>query len=162
VNRWAVISPCGKYRYTLGREEDDALFQRERGTVVFILNNPSTADAEVDDATVKKCWRYAQTWDYRAMVFVNTNPWRSTDPIFAREPSGESLALNDDFVRIAVNDAGLVVCAWGNRARQHLVLRMLKLLRGTPLYYLELAKDGAPKHPLYLPAHIEPRYWITL
>ena len=163
MKRWAVISPCGKYRYILGREEDGELFPAANQTVVFVLNNPSVADAEIDDNTVKKCWRYAQRWEYRRMVFVNTNPWRSTDPKFAREPSDEAAAENDTYLQGAVADANLVVCAWGSKARQHLVHRAIKVIAALDvnLCYLELAKDGSPKHPLYLPGYLEPKPWLS-
>ena len=53
----AVLSPCGAYRYLLTR-------RLGAGTkhVTFIMLNPSTADAESDDATARKCMGFARRW----------------------------------------------------------------------------------------------------
>jgi len=49
-NNGATFSECGRYRYKLCRIWDDSLPQ-----VTFIGLNPSTADASIDDQTVKRC-----------------------------------------------------------------------------------------------------------
>lgn len=43
--RTAVLSPCGRYRYRL----DDPVDGGPRGRVVWVMLNPSKADAETDD-----------------------------------------------------------------------------------------------------------------
>jgi hypothetical protein len=160
MKRWALLSPCQTYRYILGREEDDQLFPAADRTLLFVLNNPSTATADVDDQTSKKCWKYARLWDYRRMLFVNTNPWRSTDPKSAQMPPEAILAANDAHVREAAAAAALIVCAWGGSARHILVHRAIKALSDKPLHYLELSKKGTPKHPLYLPGNLQPQPWV--
>ena len=45
----AIISPCGTYRYRLERPDVFGDF-----TTAIIMVNPSTADAENDDATIRK------------------------------------------------------------------------------------------------------------
>jgi len=51
----AVLSDCGKYRYLLERD----ISMLNRGTVLFVMLNPSTADAENDDPTIRKCKGFA-------------------------------------------------------------------------------------------------------
>ena len=160
MNRAAIISACGTYRYSLSREEAP-LFE-SKGTVLFGLNNPSTADAEIDDQTVRKCWSYVRGWGYHRMVFVNTNPHRSTDPDSAIVPPEAILAENDAHLKFAAAEAELIICAWGTKARPELVARALRVLRcQKPLHILELSKAGIPKHPLYLKGNLQPTLWVN-
>ena len=52
--RTAVISDDGLYRYRLERVWDDA-----RPALPFVMLNPSTADALVDDPTIRRCVGFA-------------------------------------------------------------------------------------------------------
>lgn len=60
VKKTAWISSCQRYRYALSRTWDES-----KGYVLFIGQNPSTADAEVDDPTIKKCMKFARAWGLR-------------------------------------------------------------------------------------------------
>jgi hypothetical protein len=159
VNRSAVISPCGKYRFSLTREEA-SLFNGSKGTVLFGLTNPSTADAHTDDRTVMKGWTYTRRWGYHRMIYVNSNPYRSTDPDAAVIPPETILAENDTHIRFAAAESDLIILAYGTRANPVLAARMMGVLWSQkPLYVLELSKDGTPKHPLYLNGHLQPTLW---
>ena len=70
----AMISDCGKYRYLLRRAWDHTL---PRG--LFVMLNPSTADAEVDDATIRSCIRLCRSWSFGSFEVVNLFGWRATD-----------------------------------------------------------------------------------
>jgi hypothetical protein len=50
----ATISPCGKYRYWLERKWGPGTPQ------VFVMLNPSTADASEDDPTIRRCMGFAR------------------------------------------------------------------------------------------------------
>ncbi len=144
----ATFSPCRSYRYTLGREWDPTL-----PTIVFVGLNPSTADEERDDPTIRKCIGFAKLWGYGGIVMLNLFAFRATKPADmkrAAEPIGE---LN----RSAFIDATKgrkVVAAWGvhgsHRERSKELLR-LATFAGVSLECLGTAKDGEPRHPLYLP-----------
>ena len=71
----AEISPCGQYRYTLSRQWNPAA-----PAVMFIMLNPSTADARQDDPTIAKCIQLAQTWGYGRLLVGNLFAWRSPRP----------------------------------------------------------------------------------
>jgi hypothetical protein len=154
VEKAALLSPCGLYRYTLRRAWD------EGGRVVnFVMLNPSTADAEEDDATIRRCVGYARSWGFGSLLVTNLFAFRSTDPaglLKAADPVGPD---NDRHVRAAAAAAGLVVCAWGAhplappRARD--VTRML-LLEGREPHAISLTRSGQPAHPLRLPARYAP------
>lgn len=157
--REAVISPCGLYRFYLARQVTP-LFHKVR-TVAFGLLNPSKADAEIDDATVRKGWAYTRAWDCYRMVFVNTNPYRSTNPKSARMPPESVLLENDEYLRRAAREAHIFVCAWGTKASLELAFRATRVLQAeTDLHFLALCVDGVtPKHPLYQRGDLQPTLW---
>ena len=70
----AVISNCGMYRYRLDRMVSDS------GPVyAFFGVNPSTADASVDDATVRKWRGFVQRWGGSRFIVGNVFAYRATD-----------------------------------------------------------------------------------
>ncbi|MEM1344033.1 MAG: DUF1643 domain-containing protein [Pseudomonadota bacterium] len=147
----ATFSDCGLYRYSLSRQWDRLL-----PTAVFILLNPSTADARQDDPTVRRCRGFATRDGCGGLVMVNLFAYRATSPaemMAADDPIGPD---NDRYIADAIDDAdGPVVCAWGNhgvfRSRDHQVATLSSCI-DAPLFCLGLTKAGSPRHPLYLSA----------
>jgi hypothetical protein len=165
VAKAAVLSPCGLYRYTLGRTWDDG------GTRVnFIMLNPSTADAEVDDPTIKKCVRYAQSWSHGGLVVTNLYAFRATQPKDLWKAVDSVGPDNDEHLEHEARAADIVVCAWGNggspvwrkggwqRGRGPVVLQMLDAW-GIEPRMLKVTGEGMPAHPLYLPEDLVPKTW---
>ena len=70
-----IFSQDREFRYTLWRQ-----WGRVVKTVAFIGLNPSTADEQVDDPTVRRCIRFAKDWGYDAMWMMNIFAFRATDP----------------------------------------------------------------------------------
>jgi len=66
TKRSAVISDDGKYRYRLDRD-----LGRDGKTAAFIMVNPSTADAEVDDATIRKLIGFSQRLGFGRFIVGN-------------------------------------------------------------------------------------------
>jgi hypothetical protein len=151
----ATFSPCGRYRYTLRRTTGGLL--DAHGTVAWIMLNPSTADARVDDKTICKVRGFAARWGYRDLVVVNAYAWRSTDPdglwsvdcYTAGGPTGGE--DNDAAILAACAGAERVVCAWGKNLRPDRRAELAHLLAGVPLWALKFNDDGSPVHPLYQP-----------
>jgi hypothetical protein len=153
----AVFSDCGKYRYLLTRRVG-----RNDRAACFIMLNPSTADADRDDPTIRKCIGFARRWGCGRLIVANLFALRATNPAElrrARDPVGP---LNRTWIEEAVKctvgaayaaDQGLVICAWGtvgSHAHQDRVaLRWIESVC-TP-QTLGLTQDGSPKHPLYVP-----------
>ena len=52
----AVLSPCGRYRYTLERA-----WAPNPRYLMWVMLNPSTADATQDDATIRRCIRIGES-----------------------------------------------------------------------------------------------------
>ncbi|CAB1262622.1 hypothetical protein CLOSBL3_20536 [Clostridiaceae bacterium BL-3] len=106
MKKYAFIDSTGKYRYTLSRVWNENL-----GKVVFILLNPSTADASKDDPTVKKCISFTKSWNFGLLEIVNLFAYRSTDPKCLKnvlDPVGRE---NNYYILKAVEDADKIIAA---------------------------------------------------
>lgn len=130
-----------------------------RQMAMFIGLNPSTADENVDDPTVRRCIDFAKQWGFGGMIMTNIFSIRSTDPQGIRQAGAARLENEQSLVRLAAK-AGRVVCCWGTHgAYQGQGARIRELLADVPLYHLGLSKAGHPKHPLYLKATTQPERW---
>lgn len=143
IARGATLSACRRYRYLLTRS-----WNPSAPTVLFIGLNPSTADAEHDDATSRICMRYAQRWGFGTLLLANLFAWRATQPadlFAAARPIGPR---NNHTLRALQAQAQLVICAWGahgtHLGRDRAVLEMLH----AP-HCLTRLRGGQPGHPLY-------------
>lgn len=150
----AIISACGNYRYLLTRE-----FGPSRKIATFIMLNPSTADATVDDHTVRKCIGFAKKWECGGIRVVNLFAVRARSPTVMKKhpaPHGPDNKRHfDKAIRTAKNcpHQGPIVCAWGNHGlylRQDLVvLKWLKAHRVAAMA-ITITNRGQPGHPLTL------------
>lgn len=153
MRKSAILSEDGKYRYLLER-----WWGPSRGVVgTFVMLNPSTADADIDDPTIRRCIEFAKSWGWSGICVRNLFAGRATKPeeLFKmRNPVGPQ---NDQYLGGALfrtsKDVAPVVCAWGaNPKARTAAERFIKRAQamGHPLYCLGTTKTGAPKHPLYL------------
>lgn len=145
----ATISACGMYRYELSRQWDDDL-----GALGFVMLNPSTADANADDPTIRKCVGFAQRFGYGGIKVVNLFAYRATDPADLKKAGYPIGPENDRHIAGAMLNCAVVVCAWGANARKlerpAAVLRVLKQNLIQP-WALRLLDGNVPGHPLMLP-----------
>lgn len=154
----ARISPCGRYRYSLTRRWAPG------PPLAFIMLNPSTADASVDDPTIRRCIGFAKTLRFGGIEVVNLYAFRSTDPdaMLARRRTADIIGpYNDDAIVDAARMAGKAIAAWGtdNRARDR-AFSVLECIRPiADVYCLAKSKDGLPRHPLYLKADLQPELY---
>ncbi|WP_412502102.1 DUF1643 domain-containing protein [Shewanella algae] len=150
----AVISPCKQYRYALSR-----VWDASKPYVVFVGLNPSTADATLDDPTIRRCIGFAERWGYGGLVMVNLFAYRATAPgvmMAAIDPVGVN---NDEWLKSLADAAGAVVAAWGNHGS--FMQRSSKVRELLPnLHYLKLNGSGEPAHPLYLKSTLVPKPWV--
>jgi hypothetical protein len=111
----AVISPCGTYRYRLTRAAES--MTPMKSTALFVMLNPSTADAQFDDPTIRRCRGFAKVWDCNGLAVANVYALRSTDPAALwthPDPIGPD---NNDYLWNFARECGDVVCAWGSNAK---------------------------------------------
>lgn len=153
----AWISDDGLYRYRLWRCWNDS-----RRRMAFVMLNPSTADATLDDRTIRRCIGFAKREGCGAIDVVNLYALRSSKPIHLLDhpdPEGPQNCMAWADV-LYDDDPPIVVAAWG--AFDHPDLPESKALRGNsaPFYCLGTTKDGHPCHPLYLPAETPLVRWL--
>lgn len=149
----ALISPCGTYRYWLSRVWDES-----RPCGAWVMLNPSTADAAVDDPTIRRIVSFSQTWGWGGAKVYNLFALRSPTPSALKEHPDPVGPDNDGHLAAIV--PGLpVIAAWGqwgdhlDRARG--VCTALAAA-GHMLQCLGVNKGGSPKHPLYVPGRAKP------
>jgi hypothetical protein len=155
----AALSDCGTYRYELRRTWGDPT-----RLACFLMLNPSTATAEEDDATIRRCVGFAKAWRLGGICVRNLFALRATDPAALARHTDPVGPDNDQWLTTPA-PAAVTVAAWGthgslrNRDRH---VRALLDDAGIALHHLgELTIDGHPRHPLYLPAGLTPAPWPT-
>lgn len=154
----AFVTICGRYRPRLIRDwtTEGSGF----GRMVWIMLNPSTADADVDDQTIRKCMGFAESMGLSRIDVVNLYSWRATDPRIlpgVLDPVGPG---NDECIRDVCTLADVVVCGWGlfpyermpgGRDRANAVADIARSESGKQLMCVHETKGGFPGHPLYVP-----------
>ena len=158
AKRTAHISPCGRYRYKLTREF--LPFVLTESPLIFCMLNPSTADADIDDPTIRRCMGFAKREHKSGIIVVNLYPLRATDPKKLKTHVYLGADAADTVNCLSWADAMLsapeIVCAWGNHAALDEVQRFMRMARvgekPTKLVCLGVNKNGSPKHPLYVKA----------
>lgn len=151
----AVFDQGRGYRYLLTR-----IWDPTRQPLVCVMLNPSTADAFVEDPTIRRCVSFAQREGAGGLVVVNLFALRSTDPRVLRHHPDPVGRYNDAFIRQATQ-AGRVVAAWGAAGTEHgrgAAVAETLAARGVALSCLGTTSTGQPRHPLYVPgsAVLEP------
>jgi hypothetical protein len=146
----AYLSDSGAYRFLLWRYWDAG------PTLNYIGLNPSTADAMLDDQTIRKVRMYAEAWGYGGMVVTNLFAWRSTHPqtlhtIDFMELVGDD--KTDEYLLEAADRCDVILCGWGRHGtlynRDLFVFAKLNDKHRKKLKAVALNRDGTPKHPLY-------------
>jgi len=150
----ADLSTCGKYRYSLTRIWGDPDSQN---LMVFCMLNPSTADANTDDPTIRRCMGFARREGCDGIHVVNIYALRATSPANMLADPNRVDAVNLCYLRQAADCYGSICCAWGNHAEPVPVRRALQAFESRQVHMSCLGKNksGAPKHPLYLAANAE-------
>ena len=149
----AIFDPTGAYRYSLWRQWDT-----RQPRLAFVMLNPSTADTETDDATIRRCVKFARTWKFGALEVVNLFAFRATQPQILKQVVDPVGVECDRYLLAAADQAQQIVVAWGNGGRLHqrdqIVLDLLASHKA--IYCLGMSQAGQPRHPLYLRSEVKP------
>jgi hypothetical protein len=154
----AVVSECGRYRYELRR-----IWDASGPLLEFIMLNPSTADASVDDNTIRRCIAFAKRWGYGGIVVRNLYAWRATNPaelVNLEDPVGP-----ENRAYLSRADADCTIVAWGAHPAAvgwwngYPFGWQPKVIQRPALFCLGTNANGSPKHPLYVPSSRTPIQW---
>lgn len=148
----AEIDLTETYRYSLWRE-----WSLDAPRISFIMLNPSTADAVVNDPTIRRCISFAQSWGYGSLEVVNLFAYRATNPHTLSRVANPIGPENDRYLLAARQRAQTVILAWGNwgtlQSRNQAVI---SLLSQQDIYCLGITQAGHPRHPLYIQGSTTP------
>ncbi len=148
----AILSPCGLFRYRLDRDVG-----MEGPVYAYFGINPSTADASVDDATVRKWIGFTKVFGGRRFTVGNAFAYRSKDVkalASVDDPFGDEIG---DYTTDIINDADILVPCWGNTRKvppqlqfAFDILMDALVSSGKPVKCFGFTKSGDPMHPLML------------
>ncbi len=144
----AAWSPCKAYRYALWR-----WWGPPAGPYMAVIGlNPSTADENKDDPTLRRCIHFARREGCAALVMVNLFAFRATQPRVMKEADEPIGPDNDRILREVCGGAAIVVAAWGDdgaHESRSTDVEYLLVQAGIKPRCFGWTKSGQPRHPLY-------------
>lgn len=148
----AILSACGTYRLRLDRD-----LGRPGPTVALLGVNPSTADAQVNDATIRKDMGFGVRHGWGRIIKGNKFAFRATDVKRLRTAADPVGPDNDAYLEQIMREADVVIACWGplSKLPPNLRRRWYKVARiadevGKSLMCFGTAQDGQPRHTLML------------
>ena len=145
----AEFSKCRKYRYSLWR-----IWDTDKPLVMVVGLNPSTANENTDDPTIRSISRIANSNGFGGVCMMNCFAFISTDPdlleVNLANALVENVDANDVFLEYVAEKCSDVVFAWGSFPIVKESGRDIQLSKMFPnAKCLAINKNGSPKHPLY-------------
>lgn len=149
IIKGAAFSDCRKWRYALWR-----IWDKRFPLVMFIGLNPSTANEQGDDATIRRAIAIAKNLGYGGLYMMNLYAIVSRQPSYlktCKDPLGD----NDKWLDKIAYKCGDIIYAWGNfpiaKERAAIVQKRYPNAKA-----LIINKNGTPRHPLFVPVKIIP------
>jgi hypothetical protein len=148
----ALLSEDRVYRYWLLRRWNAAL-----PLMAVIGCNPSVADEEQDDPTIRKARGFAERLNCGGVLMLNVGAYRATNPKdwrAARDPFGPGNTIANLQGYLIKWAPSLVIAAWGkpcmlSQRGEHRAQAIKKNILGMKCWGRN--RDGSPRHPLRLP-----------
>lgn len=142
----AVI--VGQYRYALWRRWEPGSKQ-----LLWVLLNPSSADSETDDPTLRRLLFYSKRLGFNSLAVGNLFAYRSPSPdALPRDKEAAIGPENDRYLLQLAYESTEIVVGWGAggglHGRDPVVLKLLQRVQKS-LFCLGYTQYGAPRHPLY-------------
>ena len=150
TDKGAVISDCGRYRYRLWR-----IWDERKPLCMFVMHNPSKADGNMDDPTIRRCVGFAASWGYGGIYIGNLSPYRATNP---KDMLGIPFSIlcpveNITHINAMAELCQMHVLAYGNPIIDDM---RPEIIDADKWHYLKTTKDLNPCHPLYLKRDLKP------
>lgn len=167
----AELSPDGRYRYALTRTWAPGR------RVLWVMLNPSTADADTDDPTIRRVVGFSRAAGFGSADVANLFAYRATipadleavgDPAAPQDGEAELVGPRADYwLDRLMTRCDAAVVAWGaprfrsgsvvaaviEKRAEQVLARLLEHV--ADVYRLgEPTLSGAPRHPLYLSAGV--------
>ncbi len=144
-----------RVRYSLTNKGDNPL--------IVIGINPSTADKDKPDATMRRVMGFAERYGFDSFVMLNVYPLRATNP--AALPQECDAELHTANIREIVNIVSSrpgpsILLAYGGNINSRKYLRpclrdIVEAIKPYSPKYFQIGpvlnRDGSPKHPLMAP-----------
>ncbi len=153
----AVLSDDRKYRYLLKRSIPLEPGTGAAVTLGVIMINPSTADAELDDPTIRRLKSFASNYGCYQLWVGNLFALRSPDVSELGKADDPVGPLNAQYLRQLFQECGRVVVGWGSNSKipknhSSVIADLVAMAEsaGVTLWCWGTNADGSPKHPLYL------------
>lgn len=128
-------------RYQLWR-----IWEQEKPLLLYILLNPSRANAEADDKTVTKLIRFSKSWGYGGFYLGNIHSFITPYPSVLKNKIIKKDSINEMHLKSMRDRCEKVVFGWGNAAEFPQWLNYMYF----KAFCFGINKNGSPKHPLYL------------
>ena len=152
VHGSAIVSDDELYRYSLARWWDNS-----KPRDLWIMCNPSKADASINDNTIVRCIGFSQRHGSGGLVVVNCYAYRATKPsvMWAAQADGTDIVGPDCNAWLRAHlkvERGNVIAAWGAHPKPERVWQIRELVKasGRELMCLGKTMGGQPRHPLML------------
>lgn len=154
--RSAVFSEDRRYRYVLVRD-----WSAHLPRVAFVALNPSTADEEKDDPTLRRCIRFARDWGFGSLAMLNLFAFRATDPFVMQQQEDPVGPENDGWIVKCAGECQAVVFCWGVRGTYLGRSAEVLSLGLKNAYAFKMTANGQPWHPLMLRSDEVPKALTT-
>lgn len=161
ISTHALLSLDNRYRYQLSRT-----LRTDGRTAMWIGVNPSTADAELDDASIRRLYGFADQLNVGRWLVGNLFAYRATivkELAVVKDPVGPDC---DFHLGQMMKEADLVIAGWGRADKVPPRLRGrwkeiidLAARHDRQLLCWGLCSDRHPVHPLMIPYTSKLRAW---
>ncbi len=168
-SRFALLCRDGRYRYVLGHVLSVPVASMPRSVLGVVMFNPSTADADKSDPTMRRLTALAQSAGATSVLVGNLYAVRSSEPREVFTSPNPVGAHNDEALRAIARASDRILCAWGGCGGLSSAERTRKVIAllsesGKPLVRLGATSMGEPRHPLFFKApegalRLEPLVW---
>ena len=145
----AIISKCQKYRYRLDRK----IVSGPKKVMAFFGINPSTADENIDDNTLKRLRAIAAESGASALIVGNVFAYRTANVKELKAVDNPIGSHNAKYLKEIIREADVLVPFWGSKNKLPAKLRpylaeLLDVLAKTnkPIMALGLTATKDPRH----------------